>query len=43
MTFQSLTNESVDEVVQRANHILAGLDESLPRLVDLYRDLHRNP
>lgn len=43
MTFHSLTSESVDEVVQRANHILAGLDESLPSLVELYRDLHRNP
>jgi len=43
MTFHSLTSESVDEVVQRANRILAGLDESLPSLVELYRDLHRNP
>jgi amidohydrolase len=43
MTFQSLTDESVDVVVQRANHILSGLDDRLPRLVELYRDLHRNP
>src|SRR4029078_2578360 len=43
MTFHSLTSESVDEVVQRANHIIVGLDESLPRLLELYRDLHRNP
>jgi len=43
MTFQSLTNESVDEVVQRATHILADLKDRLPNWGKLYRDLHRHP
>src|SRR6476659_9364762 len=43
MIFHFLYSDSVDEVVQRANRILAVLDESLPILVELYRDLHRNP
>ena len=43
MTIQSLTNESVDVVVQRATHFLAGLEDRLPALGELYRDLHRYP
>lgn len=43
MTIQSLTNESVDVVTQRATHLLAGLEDRLPALGELYRDLHRHP
>lgn len=30
-------------VAQRATHLLAGLEDRLPTLVELYRDLHRHP
>ena len=43
MTIHSLTNESVDVVVQRATHLLTGLEDRLPALGELYRDLHRHP
>src|SRR5437763_16706423 len=43
MTIQPLTNESVDVVVRRATHLLAGLEDRLPALGELYRDLHRHP
>jgi amidohydrolase len=43
MTFQSLTDESVDVVVQRAIHMLADLEDRLPILLKLYHDLHRHP
>jgi amidohydrolase len=43
MTIQSLANESVDVVTQRATHLLAGLEDRLPALGELYRDLHRHP
>ena len=43
MTIQSLTDESVDVVVQRANHILADIEERLHSLGKLYRDFHRHP
>ena len=43
MTTQSLTNESVDVVVRRATHLLAGLEDRLPALGELYRDLHLHP
>lgn len=43
MTTQPLTNESVDVVVRRATHLLAGLEDRLPALGELYRDLHRHP
>jgi hippurate hydrolase len=43
MTFQSLTHESVDVVVQRAIHMLADLEDRLPSLLKLYHDLHRHP
>ena len=43
MTIESLNNESVDVVVQRATHLLAGLEDRLPAIGGLYRDLHRHP
>jgi amidohydrolase len=43
MTFQSLHNESVDAVVQRATHVLADLEDRLPNMARLYRDLHQHP
>jgi len=43
MTIQPLTNESVDVVAQRATHLLSGLEDRLPALGELYRDLHRHP
>jgi amidohydrolase len=43
MTIQSLTDESVDVVVQRATRILSDIDHRLPSLGKLYRDLHRHP
>ena len=43
MAFLPFNNESVDIVVQRATHILADLEDRLPRLCKLYRDLHQHP
>jgi hippurate hydrolase len=43
MTTQPLTNESVDVVVRRVTYLLAGLEDRLPALGELYRDLHRHP
>jgi amidohydrolase len=43
MTIQSLSNESVDVVVQRATDLLTGLEHNLPALVGLYRDFHQHP
>src|SRR3954447_7092984 len=43
MTIQPLTNESVDVVAQRATHLLSDLEDRLPALGELYRDLHRHP
>jgi hippurate hydrolase len=43
MTIQSLSTESVDVVAQRATHLLAGLEDRIPALGELYRDLHRHP
>jgi metal-dependent amidase/aminoacylase/carboxypeptidase family protein len=37
------SNESVDVVVQRATDLLAGLEDRLPAMGELYRDLHRHP
>jgi hippurate hydrolase len=42
MTIQSLTNESVAIVTQRATHLLAGLEDRFLALGELYRDLHRH-
>lgn len=38
-----LFNECVDVVVRRATDLLTGLEDRLPALVGLYRDLHRHP
>ena len=43
MTIESLSNESVDVVGQRATHLLASLESRLPAVGGLYRDLHRHP
>ena len=43
MAVRSLSNESVDVVVQRVTHLLADLEDRLPALGELYRDLHRHP
>lgn len=43
MTVRSLSNESVDVVVQRVTHLLADLEDRLPALCELYHDLHRHP
>jgi hippurate hydrolase len=43
MAIQSLSTESVDVVTKRATHLLAGLEDRLQALGELYRDLHRHP
>jgi hypothetical protein len=43
VTIESFSNETVDVVIQRATHLLAGLEDRLPALGELYRDLHRHP
>ncbi|HEY6536894.1 MAG TPA: amidohydrolase [Candidatus Nitrosocosmicus sp.] len=43
MTIQFLANESIDVVVQRASHLLKGLEDRLPAFEEIYRDLHRHP
>jgi amidohydrolase len=43
VTIESLSNESVDVVGQRATHLLASLESLLPAVGGLYRDLHRHP
>jgi amidohydrolase len=43
VTIESLSNENVDVVVQRATHLLNSLDSRLPAIDGLYRDLHRHP
>lgn len=43
MTIQFLANESIDVVVQRATHLLKGLEDRLPAFDEIYRDLHRHP
>lgn len=43
MAFLPFENESVDTVFQRATHILSGLEDRLPQLGKLYRDLHKHP
>ncbi|MGA9154162.1 MAG: amidohydrolase [Candidatus Nitrosopolaris sp.] len=43
MTIRSLSDESVDVVVQRTTHVLSDLEGRLPALGELYRDLHRHP
>jgi amidohydrolase len=43
LTIQLITKEPVDTVVQRATHILVGLEDRLPALGELYRDLHQHP
>src|SRR5689334_13837634 len=43
MAIQSLSTESVDVVTKRTTHLLAGLEDRLQALGELYRDLHRHP
>lgn len=43
MAFLPFKNELVDTVFQRATHILSDLEDRLPQLGKLYRDLHKHP
>lgn len=43
VTTQSSANESVEVVTKRTSHVLADLEDSLPALDELYRDLHKHP
>jgi amidohydrolase len=43
MVFQSSPNESAEVVAHKAIQLLSGLEDQLPSLSELYRDLHRHP
>ena len=40
---QSSANESVEVVTKLTSHVLADLEDRLPALDELYRDLHKHP